>query len=282
MTQVIAMKNSVTSKLLPSMVLAAVLGGLVSGCQVTKSPTGRTQALMYSSSEMAKLGGQSFEQIKQQETTVSDQRINRYVGCVADAITTKLDNPEQIRWEVVVFDSEQVNAFALPGGHIGVYTGLLNVAETPDQLAAVIGHEVGHVLANHSNERLSRSQLTGLGMSIANSAFDLAGVDNKELWMQGLGLGAQFGIALPFGRKQESESDRIGLDLMAKAGFDPKASVALWQNMAAAGGNKQPFEFLSTHPSHDTRKQDLQHNMTQAEITYNQARSQGAKPNCRR
>jgi len=258
--------------------IAAAALTLLAGCQLTKSPTGRTQALMYSSSDMNTLGAQSFEEMKKQEKIVSDQRINNYVGCIANAITKHVPASYGVnKWEVVVFDSPQVNAFALPGGHIGVYTGLLNVAKTQHQLAAVLGHEVGHVLANHSNERLSRSQLTGMGMEIAGGAFDMAGVQNKELWMQGLGLGAQYGVAMPFGRKQESESDKIGLDLMAKAGFKPEHSVSLWQAMAKASGGQQPMEFLSTHPSNDRRINDLQSNMKPAQALYAQA---AVKPNC--
>ncbi len=255
---------------------------LTAGCQMTKSPTGRTQALMYSSADMNKLGDQSFEEMKKQQKQVKDPATIRYVSCITNAITAKVDAKYgQTQWEVVVFDApDQVNAFALPGGHIGVYTGLMEVAKTQEQLAAVIGHEVGHVLANHANERLSRNQLTNFGLAIASGAFDLAKVENKQLWMQGLGLGAQFGIALPFNRRQESESDRIGLELMAKAGFDPNASVTLWQAMAQASGGNQPPELLSTHPSNQTRINDLNSHMVQANALYNNAKKSGNNPKC--
>ncbi|MDP2561240.1 M48 family metallopeptidase [Psychrobium sp. 1_MG-2023] len=263
-------------------ILAVAALSVLAGCQVTKSPTGRTQALMYSSADMNTLGAQSFEEIKAKEKVVTDARVNGYVACITDAITAHVPSSYGVKqWDVVVFDSPQANAFALPGGHIGVYTGLMKVAKTPDQLAAVIGHEIGHVLANHSNERLSRNQLTGMGMQIAGGAFDLAGVQNKELWMQGLGLGAQYGVALPFGRKQESESDKIGLDLMAKAGFKPEHSVTLWQAMGAAAGGQQPIEFLSTHPSNERRIKDLNKGMPKANATYQQAQASGLRPSCK-
>ncbi|MFT4926508.1 MAG: putative Zn-dependent protease [Phenylobacterium sp.] len=262
-------------------VVALATLSLLAGCQVTKSPTGRTQALMYSSSDMNKLGAQSFAEMKKSQKLVKNPKTIKYVNCVAKAITDKVPaSYGQSQWEVVVFDSEQINAFALPGGHIGVYTGLLKVASTPEQLAAVLGHEVGHVLANHSNERLSRSQLTNVGLSMANAAFDVGEVANKELWMQGLGLGAQYGIAMPFGRHQESESDNIGLDLMAQAGFQPQASVSLWQAMGKASGGKKPMEFLSTHPSNERRINDLNAGMSKATATYNQARAAGNRPYC--
>jgi len=260
----------------------ALTAALATGCQVTKSPTGRTQALMYSSSDMSKLGAQSFEEMKKSQKVSKDKALNRYVYCVASAITAQVPGSYgQTDWEVVVFDSPQVNAFALPGGHIGVYTGLLKVADSQDELAAVLGHEVGHVLANHSNERLSRSQITQMGLQVANAGFDIAEVENKQLWMQGLGLGAQYGVALPFGRKQESESDVIGLELMAKAGFKPQASVSLWQAMAKASDGKQPWELLSTHPSNERRINDLNANIPAVEGLYSTARNQGLKPNCK-
>jgi len=255
---------------------------ILSGCQLTQSPTGRTQALMYSNADMSELGNQSFEEMKKTEKVVTNTNINNYVSCIANAITKQVPASYGVnQWEVVVFESDQINAFALPGGHIGVYTGLMNVAKTPDQLAAVIGHEVGHVLANHSNERLSRDQLTNTGLGLANSAFDLAGVENKELFMQGLGLGAQYGITMPYGRDQESESDEIGLDLMAKAGFTPQSSVSLWEAMAAASGGQQPMEFLSTHPSNQTRIKDLTKNMNAAQALYTTAVSAGNNPSCK-
>lgn len=231
---------------------------------------------------MSNLGAQSFDEMKKKEKIVTDPRVNNYVGCIANAITASVDNSYGVNeWEVIVFDSPQINAFALPGGHIGVYTGLMNVAKNADQLAAVMGHEVGHVLANHSNERLSRNKFTSMGMQVANGAFDLAGIENKKIYMQGLGLGAQYGVAMPFGRKQESESDKIGLDLMAKAGFKPEASVSLWQAMAKASGGNQPMEFLSTHPSNERRINDLTKNMSAANALYTQAVSAGKRPNCK-
>lgn len=266
------------------LVVLALALSVTTGCQITKSPTGRTQALMYSNADMNNLGAQSFEEMKKQQKTVKDKATINYVQCVANAITAKVDSKYgQTKWEVVVFDApKQVNAFALPGGHIGVYTGLLEVANSADQLAAVLGHEVGHVLANHSNERLSRNQITNIGMTIASGAFDLAQVENKQIWMQGLGLGAQYGVALPFNRRQESESDKIGLTLMAKAGFNPQASVTLWQAMGKASGGKAPHELLSTHPSNETRIKDLRNNMAQATQTYNAAKQKGENPNCHR
>jgi predicted Zn-dependent protease len=254
------------------LILAAAISTLLVGCVSTKSPTGRSQTLLFSDAQMQQMGGQSFETMKQDQKISKDKNKTAYVNCIAKRITAVLPDQSQ-QWEVVLFDSDQVNAFALPGGYIGVYTGLLNVAANQDQLATVMGHEVAHVLAQHSNEQVSRAQLTGLGMQAADAAIGASGIANKDLYMAGLGLGAKVGIILPFGRSQESEADIVGLELMAKAGFNPAQSITLWQNMAKAGGAQGP-ELLSTHPSHSSRIEDLQAAQTQAMPLYTQARKQ--------
>ncbi|HET8702086.1 MAG TPA: M48 family metallopeptidase, partial [Nitrococcus sp.] len=170
------------------------------------------------------------------------------------------------------------NAFALPGGKIGVYSGLLKVAQTPGQLAAVIGHEVGHVVAGHADERLSTAFATQTGLNLLSLVLGSEGVVSQQ-GMALLGLGAQVGIILPFSRTQESEADEIGEKLMAKAGFDPQQSIELWQNMSKAGG-KQPPQFLSTHPSPSTRIADLRAHLPQAMQLYQQARLEGHNPDC--
>lgn len=205
---------------------------------------------------MSSLGSQSFEQMKKEQPISQDKATIDYVQCVTNAILPFVPKqPGFSKWEVVVFDSDQVNAFALPGGKIGVYTGLLKVAENQHQLATVIGHEIAHVLADHSNERISQAQLANAGLQLSNIALNDSRY--KSATMAALGLGVQYGVLLPYGRAQESESDIIGLELMAKAGFDPYQSISLWKNMAKASGGNQPPELLSTHPSHSTRITDL-------------------------
>tara|TARA_R110001583_G_scaffold21964_4_gene82880 strand:- start:180 stop:968 length:789 start_codon:yes stop_codon:yes gene_type:complete len=232
---------------------------LLAAC-VTSSPTGRNQVLLFDGAEMAKLGANSFIEMKAQETISQDPKVNSYVQCVSKQITDTLGKQSDFdQWEVVVFDSEQVNAFALPGGKIGVYTGLLQVAKNQDQLAAVIGHEIAHVQANHSNERLSSSQITGYGTQIAQTA--IGSTEYSAMGMAALGLGVQYGITMPYGRAQESESDILGLHLMNDAGFDAQQSIELWKNMAKASGGNEPMEFLSTHPSNETRINNLQNEL---------------------
>ncbi|MCE8033847.1 MAG: M48 family metallopeptidase [Halomonas sp.] len=256
----------------------ATLALTITAC--TTSPTGRQQFTLMSDAQLNQMGREAYDQY-QQDLPAAGQAQQRYAQCVASAIITAL--PEQERnqdWQIRVFESEQANAFALPGGYMGVNTGLFDVAVNQDQLAAVIGHEVGHVLARHANERVSTQTSTQLALSVLSSAAGMQGPGGEQL-MGALGLGAQYGILLPFSRRHESEADVIGLRLMADAGFDPRASLELWDNMSAQGGARPPA-WMSTHPSHGQRMQGLQAEMDNAVARYEQARQAGRQPNCPR
>ncbi len=245
----------------------------------TTSPTGRQQFTVMPSSVMSTLGATAFQDIKRSQRETSDGFASAYVSCVADGILRRLppqDSDEN--WEVVVFDNGDANAFALPGGKIGVNTGMLKAAEDQHQLAAVIGHEIGHVLSRHANERMSGSYAAEISLSILSSA--IGGAD-KDRVMGLLGLGASYGVLLPYNRQRESEADVLGLQLMVRAGFDPNASVALWQNMAEIHPNSRP-QFMSTHPSHGTRIAGLQHHIPQVMNQYNAAVAEGYQPECDR
>ena len=240
------------------------------------SPLGRSQLQLFPESQMAEMGVAAFQDMKQQQPLETSSQTNGYVSCVARAIIAEL--PEQRTWEVQVFKDDSANAFALPGGKIGVHTGLLDIAENQDQLATVIGHEVAHVLASHANERVSTSYVASTGLQLAQVAAGEPTAAKQQLFGL-LGLGAQVGVLLPLSRTQESEADLLGLDLMAKAGFDPRASIPLWENMSQAGGGKPP-EFLSTHPSHTTRIGDLSKRLQTAMPLYEQAKRAGKRPGC--
>ena len=255
-----------------SLAAAAVTFGLAS---CATSPEGRKQLAILPASQMDSMGVQSFNDMKSKIPVEKDVATNNYVKCVANAITNAL--PEKREWEVVVFKDESANAFALPGGKIGVHTGLLKVAANQDQLATVIGHEVGHVLANHGNERVSEQLLAQGGLTLLGGIMSQKNSPKYDLLVTALGVGTQYGVLLPHSRTQESEADIIGLDLMAKAGFNPAQSVNLWENMSKAGGG-QPPEFLSTHPSNNTRISNLQKHMPEAQGYYEAA---GRKPSCR-
>jgi predicted Zn-dependent protease len=254
----------------------ALLGLAASGCAT--SPEGRMQLHLIPSKQMDALGAESFEQLKSETPQSTGQATIRYIRCIADAIIPQLGaGSDPADWEVVVFADDQANAFALPGRKIGVYEGLLKFAVNQHQVATVMGHEVAHVIAEHSNERLSSELAAEAGMSLA--AVALGGGEEKDSQLlAGLGLGVQYGVILPFSRSHESEADVIGLDLMARAGFDPGESVPLWQNMAKAGASLP--EFLSTHPSSRTRIEDLTARMPQARALQQQAHAAGHRPNC--
>jgi predicted Zn-dependent protease len=263
------------------MKLASVLLLAVTLAACTTSPLGRRQLKLFPESEMARMGLASFASIKKQVPQSSDVRTIDYVGCVATAVLAAVPGTMPSQWEVVVFEDKTANAFALPGGRIGVHTGLLAVATSQDQLAAVIGHEVAHVIAGHANERISQASLTQAGLTIAQVAAGPPSASQRQIFGL-LGMGAQLGILLPYSRQHETEADLVGLDYMARAGFDPRESVALWRNMSRAGGGQQPPEFMSTHPSHATRTQGLETRMPSAMRLYEAARQAGRRPNCGR
>ncbi len=236
------------------------------------SPLGRSQLQLFGEERLAEMGAASYQQIKQETPTATSGGINDYVTCIARPITRLVGGD----WEITVFESDQVNAFALPGGKIGVYAGLLDVAEDQDQLATVIAHEVAHVVAEHGNERVSTQYATQGGLAAISAFLGGGGGAGGQQIMALLGVGAQVGVLLPFSRTQESEADVVGLELMARAGFDPRASVALWQNMKAEGGASPP-PFMSTHPSNENRIDTLRDYMPEALQLYQQT---GQRPQC--
>jgi predicted Zn-dependent protease len=245
---------------------------LLAAC--TTSPTGRSQLVLMPESQMSQMGLQAFTNIKDKTPVENNRTTNRYVQCVANAITREAGGT----WEVVVFRDDSANAFALPGGKIGVNTGLLKVASNQHQLATVIGHEVAHVQSRHSNERVSQKFAVEQGLGLINAVASPQTGTGKTL-MGLLGVGAQYGVLLPYTRLQESEADILGLNIMARAGFDPRESTRLWMNMSRASKG-QPPEFLSTHPSHSSRISELDKRMATALQLQARAQQQGKRPAC--
>lgn len=259
--------------------LLILLGALIGAAACSTSPTGRSQLAFMSERDMRQMGEQAFSQIKAQTPLSRDGQAIGIVRCVSEAIVSKLPADQRgAGWEVLVFDDNAVNAFALPGNKIGVYEGIFRAARNQDQLAAVIGHEVAHVIAHHANERVSTTYATQMGVNVAQAAAGGSGTYSGQL-MGLLGAGATVGVILPFNRKQESEADVVGLDLMARAGFNPAEAIPLWENMARIGQEKPP-EFLSTHPSDETRMKGLRANLPEAETLYNEAQGKGFQPSC--
>ena len=240
-----------------------------------------TAAWSISDAELAAQAAKQFAEMKASMPLTTDRETIDYIACVANAVVSELEPPHSdLPWEMAIFDNQAINAFAMPGGKIGVMVGILKAAQDQDQLAAVIGHEIAHVTADHSKERASRSSLSNVGIQVA--AVLLGGGNQGATYTayEALNQGAQFGLLLPFSRKQESEADVIGLEYMAKAGFDPRASVPLWQNMTAEAGGDEPAEFVSTHPSSDKRIDSLVSQWIAALPLYNEAQQMGKVPNC--
>ena len=217
------MRNKLTSLIL--------VAALASGCAT--SPTGRSQLVLLPESQMDKMGLQAFTNIKQKTPVDSNRTTNKYVQCVGKAITREVGGS----WEIVVFRDDAANAFALPGRKIGVNTGLLKVAENQDQLATVIGHEVAHVLSQHSNERVSQQFAVDQGLGLVTALASPQSATGQTL-MGLLGVGAEYGILMPYSRVQESEADILGLDLMAqgRASIRARASIcgSTWAAPAAS------------------------------------------------
>lgn len=257
-----------------------LLGFGVAACSTTM--TGRRQLTLISDNKMDALGLAAFASLKQRGKPSQDQMVNDYVQCVTTAIIEVIPadgGPKDGKWEALVFEDPTPNAFALPGGKIGVHTGMLDVATTPGQLAAVLGHEVGHVLLRHGNERMSQSILADSAISAGSVAAGVASPEYRDLIVGGLGVGAQYGVLLPFSRKHESEADQVGQIFMAKAGFSPAEAITLWQTMAELGG-KSPAQWQSTHPSDDARIARLQANLPRAMQEYEKAKAAGKNPEC--
>ena len=217
---------------------------------MTTPVTGRSSFNLFSPQQDLELGREAFEQIKSESRLVrSGPQYDMVQRCMARLVAVADD--EGWEWETIVIDEPNtVNAFALPGGKMAVYTGILNVAQSETGLAVVLGHEIGHVVARHGTERMSRSSFSHIGVELISSllgAGDYAGLFQA---------GAQVLLELPFSRSHESESDEIGLIYMAQAGYDPREAPRFWQRMESLGGAGTP-EFLSTHPSAETRQSRL-------------------------
>ena len=236
----------------------SLLLALLAGC-VAAPITGRSQLMLVSESQETALGEEAYRHILRDSVLSNNSEALRIVRKVGERIAWAA-NKSDYKWEFkVINDPEMINAFAVPGGKVAVYTGIFPVARDEAGLAVVLGHEVAHALARHAGERMSQSmlvQLGGVGLSAAlGSNPQLA---NQVL--QAYGLGAGLGIILPFSRSQESEADRIGLVLMAKAGYDPRASLEVWERMEKKESGRErgaPPEYLSTHPGYETRTQQL-------------------------
>jgi len=250
--------------------LAAAYLLVAAGC-ATAPYTGRKQVLMVSQEKELSLGYQAFKDIKRESKPSKDQALQARVRRVGESIAQAADRPDY-RWEFIVFeDDDNANAFCLPGGKVGIYTGLFKYIKNDADLATVISHEAAHALARHAGERLSQgtlAQLGGTALGIGLGAFGVSPTAGRVA-MQGYGLGTKLGVLLPYSRVQESEADRIGLILMAKAGYEPEKALEFWERFATGKKDKvQVPQFLSSHPSDATRIQNMRAHLPEARRYY--------------
>ncbi len=255
--------------------VVAIAMALCVGCE-TVPLTGRSTLALLPESQLASMSVEAYREALSTETLSRDARavdqVTRVGRRIAGATEAYLQangySTSHFAWEFSVIDNDEtVNAFALPGGKIAVYTGILPIAQDDAGLAVIMGHEVAHAVAGHSNERVSQQIMVQAGAMGLQAFVANRPEQTRELVMQAAGAGAQFGILLPYSRLHESEADRIGLTLMAIAGYDPRTAPAFWQRMNARGGARPP-EFLSTHPAPETRIQNLQNYMPEAMAAY--------------
>lgn len=261
--------------------LGLSIAALVSACATTVSPTGRTQRVgAVSQQELNLMGTKAFAEAKAKTPQSNDSRQTAYVRCVVGAITRQLPPAWQANWEVALFNDKSANAFALPGGKVGINTGIFTVAKNQDQLAAVVAHEIGHVVSRHHDERITRQMGAQTGLSLLGALVGSQygqGLGNATSQLGGAALQTMF--LLPGSRTQETEADVVGQRLAAQAGFDPRQAVDLWQNMLAAGGSRPP-QWLSTHPDPASRIQELRARAGGLMPVYEQARATGHTPRC--
>ena len=237
----------------------------LAGCS-TVEETGRKRLLLVTRSQENQLGVDAYQQVLATEKRSTDKRMTTIVERVGRRIAAAADQPD-FQWEFALLESEQVNAFCLPGGKIAVYTGILPIMKNEAGVAAVVGHEVAHAVARHGGERLSQR----LSVKVLEEALSIglrdASPHVRSSTMQAFGLGSQVGVLLPYSRVHELEADQMGLMYAARAGYDPREAVALWERMAAQDKQRPP-EFLSTHPHEENRIEQLQEYMPDAIEAY--------------
>ncbi|CAG4967333.1 MAG: M48 family metallopeptidase [Lysobacter sp.] len=271
------MKSAPIKPLLLGLAIAAV----TAACATTTSPTGRTQQVgAVPQEQLNQMGAQAFAEYKAKLPQSTNSSQTAYMRCVVSAITRQLPSGWQTGWESALFVNKEPNAFALPGGKVGLYTGIFSVARNQDQLAGVIAHEIGHVVSRHHDERVTRQMGAQAGIGILGALVGSQyGSGAAQTTQQLGGAAVQAAFLLPNNRAQESEADIVGQRLMAEAGFNPEQAVNLWQNMIAAGGSRGP-EWLSTHPEPQSRIAELRARAADLMPVYQQAQAAGRKPSC--
>ena len=257
-------------RLLPLVVVGVLLLFQFFSAEKFVNPeTGRESRVGLSWDQEEALGVQSYQQVLSESKTITSGPEYEMVTRVAKKLMEQTGSVgRSFDWRVSLVDSDQINAFCLPRGKIVVYTGILPVAQTEAGLAVVMGHEMAHATSRHGAQRVFQQGMADMAIKGVTATMSDMSIDQQRAVMGALGAGAQYGILMPFGRDHESEADEIGLMYMARAGYDPRESIGFWERMAEAGGGKQPPEFMSTHPSHVTRIDQLKALMPKAMAEY--------------
>ena len=236
--------------------LLGLLGGgaIVAACS-ENAATGRRQFVLVSDDQLAALGEAAWRDALTQLPRVANRRLEERLVRIAERVVATSD-VSVASWEFAVLDSPVINAFVLPGGKVGFYRGLMEAAASDDEIAAVVGHEVAHVVARHAAERVSQQMAVELGVTLASAALSEEYGQNADIIAGALGAGALYGVILPYSRMQELEADRLGVNLMRQAEFDPAGALSFWRRMAS--GDEGAIEWMSTHPADQTRLARLQ------------------------
>lgn len=268
------------SRRIRTSLLTALAGLLLVAACATVPITGRRQLSIIPDSQMNAMSFQQYDEVMAQsrlstdpEATAMVQGVGRRIQGAVEAYFRQeglSSHLEGYAWEFNLIDSEQVNAWCMPGGKVAFYTGILPVCQNEAGVAVVMGHEVAHAIAEHGSERMSQGLMMQLGGMALSEAINSKPAETQALYMTAFAIGAQYGAMLPFSRQQESEADRMGLIFMALAGYDPRIAPSFWQRMSAQGDGAAPPEFMSTHPSDETRIRKLNEHMPEAMKYYEQ------------
>ena len=258
-----------------------ICSSLLLSCS-TVPVTGRKQLDFVPDSTMLPLSFQQYDEFlksnklsSNKEKSEEVKRVGLRIQKAVEQYFAEQDMSDQLRgyeWEFNLVESPEVNAWCLPGGKVVVYEGILPIARDDAGLAVVMGHEIGHAVARHGNERMSQGLAVQMGGIALSTALSQQPAQTQQLWMSVFGLGAQYGVMLPYSRVQENEADHLGLIFMAMAGYDPNSAVSFWQRMAQESGGQKPPEFLSTHPSSETRIQNIKNLIPEVMPYYEKAR----------
>lgn len=244
--------------------LLAGLGALSVAACSENAATGRSQLVLVDDGQLAQLADQSWSEVVAQAPPVRDPAAHARLARIA-APLARASGRTDLNWSFQVLDSDEFNAFVLPNGRVGFFRGLFDFAGSDDEIGSVLGHEIGHVVARHAAERVSQELAVNAGVSIAQILFSGEGGHGAAEIGAALGMGAMFGVILPYSRKHELEADRVGIELMRKAGLDPSAAVRFWERMSSRpDAQGQPPEVISTHPADGRRLEELRRAVAQA------------------